>query len=103
MVWQSLGGDGGWQELLQLASQVVKRNGGPQALLERAPRDRMSAIRFAIEQLATREVFGSLTTGTTPSLLGEGFAPWFFEMEKCTPIHLHVALRDRAEDQFALS
>lgn len=43
----------------------------------------MSAIRFVLEQLATREVFGSLTTGTTPTLLGEGFAPWLFEMEKC--------------------
>lgn len=63
----------------------------------------MSAIRFVVEQLATREVFGSLTTGTTPSLLGEGFAPWFFEMEKCTSIHLHLALRDRADDQLALS
>jgi hypothetical protein len=92
---QSLGGDEGWQELLQLASQLIKRNGGPRALLERAPRDRMSPIRFVLEQLATREVFGSLTTGTTPTLLGEGFAPWLFEMEKCA-CRWPEALADRA-------
>jgi hypothetical protein len=34
-----------------------------------------------MEQLATRDVFGCLTTGVAPTFLSTAFSPWFFECE----------------------
>lgn len=42
----------------------------------------MSLRRFVIEQLATRDVFGCMTTDLAPSILNESFTPWFFEAER---------------------
>jgi len=42
----------------------------------------MSLRRFVIEQLATRDVFGCMTTDCAPSILTEAFTPLFFEAEK---------------------
>jgi hypothetical protein len=42
----------------------------------------MSLRRFVIEQLATRDVFGCMTTDCAPSILTEAFAPLFFEAER---------------------
>jgi hypothetical protein len=41
----------------------------------------MSALRFLLEQLAIRAVFGCMTTELAPNMLNEAFSPWFFEAE----------------------
>jgi hypothetical protein len=42
----------------------------------------MSLRRFVIEQLATRDVFGCMTTDCAPSILTDEFTPLFFEAER---------------------
>jgi hypothetical protein len=42
----------------------------------------MSLRRFVIEQLATRDVFGCMTTDLAPSILTSSFTPLFFEAER---------------------
>ena len=39
----------------------------------------VSVPRFLLEQLATRDVFGSLTTGEEPAII-KGWSPWFLEL-----------------------
>lgn len=41
----------------------------------------MSALRFLLEQLAVRDVFGCMTTELAPNMLNVAFSPWFFEAE----------------------
>ena len=42
----------------------------------------MSLRRFVIEQLATRDVFGCMTTDCAPSILTDDFTPLFFDAER---------------------
>lgn len=41
----------------------------------------MSVRRFILEQLAIRDVFGTMITEKTPNILNTPFSPWFFEVE----------------------
>lgn len=34
-----------------------------------------------MDELVTRDVFGSMATGTAPVFLASGFEPWFLEAE----------------------
>jgi hypothetical protein len=78
---QSLAADDSWHELLVTVFDLIERLGGAQHLLQDSPRDRLSPSRFVLEQFAIRDVFGCLTTGLAPSMLGDAFTPWFFEAE----------------------
>lgn len=44
-----------------------------------AKKKEVSVPRFLLEQLATRDVFGSLTTGEEPAII-KGWSPWFLEL-----------------------
>lgn len=74
--------DDKWHELLTTVLSLIERLGGARQILQHATHDRMSLRRFVIEQLATRDVFGCMTTDLAPSILTETFTPWFFEAEK---------------------
>jgi hypothetical protein len=60
----------------------LDRLGGPASLLQIERRDRMSLRRFCLEQLATREIFGCMSTDQAPRILTEGFERWYLEMER---------------------
>lgn len=68
--------------ILELAKSVIQRRGGPIKMLETgkpAKKKEVSVPRFLLEQLATRDVFGSLTTGEEPAII-KGWSPWFLEL-----------------------
>lgn len=81
MISSSLAGDDAWQEILTLAASLIDRSGGIEVFLAKASRSHQSSFRFLMEQLATRDVFGCLTTGVAPTFLNTGFSPWWFEVE----------------------
>lgn len=61
--------------------EFIDRLGGPASLLQHERRDKMSLRRFCIEQLATREVFGCMSTDQAPRILTPDFERWYLEME----------------------
>ena len=79
---QSLAADDSWHELLTTVLGLIERLGGAQQILQHSSRDHMSLRRFVIEQLATRDVFGCMTTDCAPSILTDEFTPLFFEAER---------------------
>jgi hypothetical protein len=79
---QSLAADDSWSELLTIVLGLIERLGGAHQILRHSSRDRMSLRRFVIEQLATRDVFGCMTTDLAPRILTSSFAPLFFEAER---------------------
>ena len=91
---QSLAADESWHELLTSVVSLVGKLGGAQALLREGRQahidtgtapgmevQQMSALRFLLEQLAVRDVFGCMTTELAPNMLNVAFSPWFFEAE----------------------
>ncbi|TIB82299.1 hypothetical protein E3Q06_00326 [Wallemia mellicola] len=68
--------------ILELAKSVIQKRGGPIKMLETgkpSKKKEVSVPRFLLEQLATRDVFGSLTTGEEPAII-KGWSPWFLEL-----------------------
>lgn len=61
--------------------EFVEHLGGPAALLQHCPRDKMSPLRFCCEQLAVRDVFGCFASERSPRILNIAFTPWFFDAE----------------------
>ncbi|KAI9631766.1 fungal-specific transcription factor domain-containing protein [Dioszegia hungarica] len=78
----SLAADDLWHEHLMSVISFLDRLGGPASLLQNERRDRMSLRRFCLEQLATREIFGCMSTDQAPRILTEGFERWYLEMER---------------------
>ena len=77
-----LAGDPGWKGILELAKSVIQKRGGPSKMLEIGKpkkKKEVSVPRFLLEQLATRDVFGSLTTGEEPAII-KGWSPWFLQL-----------------------
>lgn len=64
---------------------LIQQYGGFESMLARCPPSDRKQMRFLMDQYVTRDVFGCLTTGSSPTFLTAGFEAWWFETDHLRP------------------
>ncbi|EJT52569.1 hypothetical protein A1Q1_03371 [Trichosporon asahii var. asahii CBS 2479] len=80
----TLAADNIWEEIMKISVKYINNLGGAAKLITnlKPQQNMLSVTRFALEQLAVRDIVACMTLGRRPSIIRQAFEPWFFEIER---------------------